>query len=389
MRLRQVLLDIFLVSCAIGYFFHISSVKSLLNKAENGDADTQYLIAYNYETSNDPFFEDMKKAAKWYLLSAKQGDAQAQCKLGQLYEKGDVVDKDLKEATKWYDLASRKDSDCYPNLLSVQKILSENQPRPVISNSSPEDMVSIPTTPITKINKEGDGSATLKKITLDWNNAHSSKDVSVFSNLFDDSVMFYGVKKDKNDCIEAKLGIFRKYSDFSQEIYGEIKVDNLGGGIFKSSFTKRVTFNQTMKDYPAYLIYKKMDNGWKILAESDVVTDNNLSKSNKKYKYEPVVTTLDGVLIYMSGITPDEQPVRFPAIKLSQPISVDKNQDNEEETNVEFIQLAILTDEMMTWVKSLEDKPVSITGTLYHADNGNHHTNVLMMTEIIIPKAKQ
>jgi hypothetical protein len=389
MRLRQLLLDIFLVSCAIGYFAHISSVKSLLSKAANGDADAQYLIAYNYETSSDPFFESMKKSAQWYVLSAKQGDSQAQCKLGQLYEKGDGVDKDLKEAIKWYDLASIKNSGCYSNLLTDKNKLSENLPTPVIPNSSLKETLSLSTATLTQINKESDDSANFKKITLDWNKAHLSKDVSVLSNLFYDSVMFYGIKKDKNDCIEAKLGIFRKYSDFSQEIYGEIKIDDLGGGIFKSSFTKRVTFNQTMKDYPAYLIYKKTDNGWKILAESDVVTDNNLSKTHKKYKYEPIVTTLDGVLIYMSGVTPDDQPVRFPAIKLSQPIAVDKNQDNEAESNVEFIQLAILTDEMMAWVKSLEDKPVSITGTLYHADNGNHHTNVLIMTEIIIPRARQ
>lgn len=387
MRVQKLLLDIFLISCAIGYFSYIFSVKDLLNQAENGDPDAQYLIAHNYETG-DFVRKDLKEAVKWYRLSAEKNKADSQWKLGQLYEKGEGVDKDLKEAIKWYTLASHKNADYHSYLLSAEKKLSESKIEAISYNSLPNETVSLPTIPVTKVDKESGDLLTFKKITLDWNNAHSSKDVSVFSNLFDDSVMFYGLKKSKNDCIEAKLGIFRKYSDFVQEIYGEIKVDDLGGGIFKSSFTKRVIFNQTTKDYPAYLIYKKTNNGWKILAESDVVTDNNLSKSNKKYKYEPVISTLDGMLIYMSGVTPDDQPIRFPAIKLSQSISVDKNQDNEAETNVEFIQLAILTDEMMTWVKSLENKPVSITGTLYHADNGNHHTNVLMMTEIITPKIR-
>jgi len=118
-----------------------------------------------------------------------------------------------------------------------------------------------------------------KVFVQDWNNAHSSKDVGVFSNLYDNSVLFYGTMKEKNICIESKLSLFKKNPDFYQQIFGDIHTENTNETEVKCSFIKRVTINQLTTDYPSYLIFKKVGDSWKIIIEGDLVNDKNLSKS--------------------------------------------------------------------------------------------------------------
>jgi len=67
--------------------------------------------------------KDFKEAMKWYLLSAYQGNAKAQFKVGYMYEHGDVYNTDLDLAVKWYLLsansgyrdAKRKIKNIYKN----------------------------------------------------------------------------------------------------------------------------------------------------------------------------------------------------------------------------------------------------------------------------------
>jgi ketosteroid isomerase-like protein len=119
-----------------------------------------------------------------------------------------------------------------------------------------------------------------KKLVVNWDKAHNSKNVASFSNLYDNSVLFYGTQMDKNACIESKLSLFKKYPDFYEQIFGDIQTENLNDNSVKCSFIKRVTVNQETKDYPAYLIFKKESDNWKIIAESDLTTDKNLAKTN-------------------------------------------------------------------------------------------------------------
>ncbi len=120
-----------------------------------------------------------------------------------------------------------------------------------------------------------------KKLISDWNKAHNSKDVAIFSDLFDSSVLFYGTQTDKNACIESKLSLLKKNPDFFQQIFGEIEVENLNDRSVRCSFVKRVTVNQETKDYPSYLTFKQVGNDWKISTEGDLITDKNLEKKRE------------------------------------------------------------------------------------------------------------
>ena len=77
----------------------------LLQKAELGEPDAQYLLGFMYEDGTG-VSQDIKEATKWYRLAAKQGDVDAQYHLGLIYDQ--VVPKDHKEAVKWWKLAAEQ-----------------------------------------------------------------------------------------------------------------------------------------------------------------------------------------------------------------------------------------------------------------------------------------
>lgn len=77
--------------------------------------------------------QDYSKAAKWYRLSAEQGDPDGQCNLGYMFEMGFGVNQDYSEAVKWYRKASEQGLSggqyhlgyMYHNGLGVEKDLDE------------------------------------------------------------------------------------------------------------------------------------------------------------------------------------------------------------------------------------------------------------------------
>lgn len=117
------------------------------------------------------------------------------------------------------------------------------------------------------------------KLVSDWNNAHCSKDIGMLTSLYDNTILYYGTQKDKNSCIESKLSLFKKYPDYYQQIFGDIRNEKINDTEIKCSFVKRVTFNQQTKDYPSYIIFSKKTDSWKIITEGDLVTDKNLAKA--------------------------------------------------------------------------------------------------------------
>lgn len=137
-----------------------------------------------------------------------------------------------------------------------------------------------------KNSNEASNTTVLKQLVHDWNEAHETKDASVFLDLFDSSVLYYGTNQSKDSCVELKLSHFKKYPDFQQQIFGEIQVESVGDKKIKCSFLKRVTANHVAKDYLSYLIFKQTGESWKIVSESDAVTDKNLLASNTDGKHD-------------------------------------------------------------------------------------------------------
>lgn len=74
---------------------------STLQKAEQGEVDSQYQLAEMYY-SGAGVAQDYKTAAKWYQKAAEQGDIKAQFKLAEMYYSGTGLVQHYKAAAKWY-----------------------------------------------------------------------------------------------------------------------------------------------------------------------------------------------------------------------------------------------------------------------------------------------
>jgi hypothetical protein len=75
--------------------------------AEQGDANAQYKLGAMYDKGlGVP--QDYKTAVKWYTLAAEQGYAKAQYNLDLMYDKGLGVPQDFKTALKWHRRAAEQ-----------------------------------------------------------------------------------------------------------------------------------------------------------------------------------------------------------------------------------------------------------------------------------------
>ena len=83
-------------------------------KAEQGDASAQNKLGERYEKGKGAR-PNLTEAAKWYRRAAMQGNAWAQQNLGLMYQKGAGVTRDYVEAYCWFELAVRTGGDWFAN----------------------------------------------------------------------------------------------------------------------------------------------------------------------------------------------------------------------------------------------------------------------------------
>ena len=75
--------------------------------AKKGFAQAQYSLGIMYEKGKGVDL-NLKKAKKWFKLSAQQGISKAQFKLGLIYRNGQGGEKNYSKAIKWWELAANK-----------------------------------------------------------------------------------------------------------------------------------------------------------------------------------------------------------------------------------------------------------------------------------------
>ena len=119
----------------------------------------------------------------------------------------------------------------------------------------------------------------LTNLVYSWSNAHLTKNIGEFLNLYSGVVKYYGTDLDRNSCIVNKMDFFTKNPDYSQQISGEVQIEFLNDSEVKCSFMKKVNMRGRSLDFPSYLVFGKVEDKWLIVQESDLVTDGNLSRN--------------------------------------------------------------------------------------------------------------
>ena len=96
--------------------------------AEQGNADAQVRLGWMYEIG-DGVERNYGEAARLYRLAANGGNASAQNNLGNLYRTGRGVERNDAEADRWYQLADDQGFSDNPNAMSPAR-----PPAPTVSD---------------------------------------------------------------------------------------------------------------------------------------------------------------------------------------------------------------------------------------------------------------
>ncbi|MGI9339639.1 MAG: tetratricopeptide repeat protein [Psychrobacter sp.] len=91
----------------------------LKRSAEQGNAEAQYKLGLMYDIGKE-VDQDYQKAFKWYEKSANQGLASSQSRLGSMYRYGKGVDINHSKASQWYwKAAEQGDQDAQYHLGTI------------------------------------------------------------------------------------------------------------------------------------------------------------------------------------------------------------------------------------------------------------------------------
>ena len=229
-------------------------------------------------------------------------------------------------------------------------------------------------------------------LTDSWTASLNLKNASIMKSFYADSVIYYGDKISGDAVVKRQQEYFAANKDYHQKIVEYISEEQQPDGNWRIRITKQVTAGGKTGDYPASLIYSKRNGIWKIISESDDITD--LKKGTPlTVHYEPETVTLEGLMEENTGFSTNttggdpksDNKIIYYALWPSQVLDViatdaqTKEGINVTEKNVDHLQLA--GDEKK--LRPLLNKKVKISGFLYHAQAPSHFTKVLLAVQQI------
>ncbi len=265
----------------------------------------------------------------------------------------------------------------------------------------PEVKVSTSTSTQLQEEKSSTPEEEIRKMVELWNRASSNGDFETLEGMLGDRIKYYQSNVTKEYYIKDQKKFFERNPVYSQSIKGDIEVRKLSDTQYLAVFIKEVTTQKETRDYPSYLAFEKRNDSWKLILESDKVSDENIKKSKEEkkdinestYYYahnQTLVGTFNIKKIFVEEGAADEKGKNIypfflflnPSIQVVPATAEDA--DNEVETGVREIQLSLSTE----WINFLNQKKaygkkVRMTGELFHAHTVYHHTEVLMIVDSI------
>jgi hypothetical protein len=117
----------------------------------------------------------------------------------------------------------------------------------------------------------------IKSVVNEWTLSHDTKNIKILEGLYDDNLIFYCGKLDREKCIALKEKFFNENNDLAQKIVSALTLTGYNSGIIKCEFVKEVTINSVPKKYPSYLLLQYLRGSYRIVGEGDELTDKALN----------------------------------------------------------------------------------------------------------------
>lgn len=146
----------------------------------------------------------------------------------------------------------------------------------------------------------------VKNILKKWNRAISEHQPSDLESLYADEVSYYARKSSKQAVLTQKSDWLKKHPSYKQELgFTDVYYDDRDtmGVEFVAQFTKICSENKKKTEVESYLYFRKFGNEWKIVRETDAVTEVNVARK------KPVVDLPEGKYEYYIGQWSDTRDI--------------------------------------------------------------------------------
>lgn len=110
-------------------------------------------------------------------------------------------------------------------------------------------------------------------LTDSWTASLNLKDAPIMKSFYADTVLYYGNKISGDVVVKSQQEYFSANPDYSMKILEYIGEEQQPDGTWSVRITKQVTAGGKTVNYPASLVYAKRNGIWKIISESDDITD--------------------------------------------------------------------------------------------------------------------
>jgi hypothetical protein len=146
-----------------------------------------------------------------------------------------------------------------------------------------------------------------------WNDAINKRSPEELKLIYADEVQYYLAKRTANDCVKSKIAWLNKHPKFTQKI-NTISVYTIGNKNEKpdiiAEFKKECFDGVSTNEYDALLLFRKVDNDWRLIKETDIVTEV------KRYYNLPGVNLNDGKYTFIREYFKYNYDIKADATKL-------------------------------------------------------------------------
>jgi hypothetical protein len=120
-----------------------------------------------------------------------------------------------------------------------------------------------------------------QELTESWSASLNLRNAAIMRSFYADTVLYYGDRLTAEEVISRQEAYFVQNPDYKQKITEYIDEVQQPDGSWLIRIIKRVTSGGKTADYPASVVFAKAEGGiWKIVAESDDITDLNKARAH-------------------------------------------------------------------------------------------------------------
>ncbi|HTL81307.1 MAG TPA: DUF4431 domain-containing protein [Bacteroidia bacterium] len=150
------------------------------------------------------------------------------------------------------------------------------------------------------VNLKMDSTSDWRSLTESWTASLNLKNASIMKSFYADTVSYYGDRISSADVVMRQSSYFAKNADYKQKITEFISEELQPDGTWRVRLMKQVTAGGKTADYPSSLVFGRSNGIWKIVNESDDISD--LTKARvQEVHFAPEVVTIEGLLEETTG----------------------------------------------------------------------------------------